>query len=66
MKNHIYNLLSQLVQDRRSIYRIQKYYLKEARGCKECLKFWKEVLARKEEETELIINLLKKHKDFKL
>ncbi|GIW67302.1 MAG: hypothetical protein KatS3mg096_170 [Candidatus Parcubacteria bacterium] len=62
MNNHIYNLFSQLVQNRRSIYRIQKFYLKDARGCKKCLDFWKQVLKQKEAETKELINLIKAHK----
>ena len=62
MNNHLYNLFSQLVQDRRSIYRIQKFYLKDARGCKKCLDFWKKVLQQKEAETKELVNLIKAHK----
>lgn len=62
MNNHLYNLYSQLVQDRRSIYRIQKFYLRDARGCKKCQAFWKKVLKAKEAETEEIFQLIKSHK----
>jgi hypothetical protein len=62
MNNHYYNLFSQLVHDRRSIYRIQKFYLKDARGCKKCQAFWKKVLEQKEKETKEILELIKAHK----
>ena len=62
MNNHLYNLLSQLVQDRRSIYRIQKFYLKDSRGCQKCQNFWKKVLKQKELETEELIRVLKNHR----
>ncbi|GIW65390.1 MAG: hypothetical protein KatS3mg093_369 [Candidatus Parcubacteria bacterium] len=62
MQNHIYNLFSQLVQDRRSIYRIQKFYLKDSRNCKKCQDFWKKVLKEKETEVNELINLIKNHK----
>lgn len=62
MNNHLYNLYSQLVQDRRSIYRIQKFYLRDARGCKKCQDFWKKVLKAKEAETAEIFQLIKNHK----
>jgi len=61
MKNHIYNLYSQLVQDRRSIYRIQKFYLKDSKGCKKCQEFWKKLLKQKEAETKEILELIKVH-----
>ncbi len=62
MNNHLYNLYSQLVQDRRSIYRIQKFYLKEARGCKKCQAFWKQILQEKQELTQNILKLINDHK----
>jgi hypothetical protein len=62
MNNHLYNLFSQLVQDRRSIYRIQKFYFKDARGCKKCLNFWKKLLDQKENEMKELITLIKEHK----
>jgi hypothetical protein len=62
MNNHYYNLFAQLVHDRRSIYRIQKFYLKDARGCKKCQAFWKKVLEQKEKEAKEILELIKAHK----
>lgn len=62
MENHLYNLYSQLVQDRRSIYRIRKYYLKDSRGCKKCQDFWKKLLREKETNCSAILALLKAHK----
>jgi len=62
MNNHYYNLFSQLVNDRRSIYRIQKFYLKDARGCKKCQAFWKKALEQKEKEVKEILELIKAHK----
>ena len=35
-KDYYYNLLSQLVTEHRSLWRIQKHYLKNAKGCKRC------------------------------
>jgi hypothetical protein len=62
MQNHLYNLFSQLVQDRKSIYRIQKFYLKDSRGCKKCQDFWGKILKQKEAETKELIDLIKSHK----
>lgn len=61
MKDHIYNLYSQLVNDRRSIYRIQKYYLKDSRGCQKCQQFWKKLLKEREELSLQILDLIKAH-----
>lgn len=62
MDNHIYNLYSQLVQNRRSIYRIAKFYLKDSRKCQKCQTFWKKLLKQKEAETEELWSLIKNHK----
>lgn len=62
MNNHLYNLYSQLVQERRSIYKIQKFYLKDANLCKKCRNFWKKILKEKENATQEILNLIKVHK----
>jgi hypothetical protein len=61
MENHLYNLFSQLVQDRRSIYRIKKFYLKDAGKCKKCRELWQKILKNKEEETKMILEVLKEH-----
>lgn len=62
MDNHFYNLLSQIVQNRRSIYRIKKYYLKDAGKCKKCKEVWQKILKNKENETQILLNLIKEHK----
>lgn len=62
MKNHHYNLYSQLVQERRSIYRIQKFYLRDAKGCKKCQDFWRKLLKEKENLTSEILRLIENHK----
>jgi len=62
MDNHLYNLFSQIVQNRRSIYRIKKFYLKDANRCQRCKDLWQKILKNKEEETKLLIEVLKGHK----
>lgn len=62
MNNHLYNLYSQLVQDCRGIYRIQKFYLRDARGCKKCQEFWRKLLKEKENTTKILLDLIKIHK----
>ncbi|GBD34663.1 hypothetical protein HRbin35_00399 [bacterium HR35] len=62
MDNHLYNLFSQIVQNRRSIYRIRKFYLKDATRCQRCKDLWQKILKNKEEETKLLIEVLKAHK----
>ena len=61
MNNHLYNLYSQLTQERRSIYRIQKFYLKDAKNCKKCQNFWKKLLKEKESAAQEFLNLIIAH-----
>lgn len=61
MDNHLYNLFSQLVQDRRSIYRINKFYFKDAKNCKKCKEFWRKLVAEKEKIATEVLELIKNH-----
>lgn len=60
--NHIYNLMSQLVTEHRSLWRLKKFYLKDAKGCKKCREFWTKLIKDKESHVKEILNLLKEHK----
>ncbi len=60
--NHYYNLLSQLVTELRSLWRIKKYYLKESKGCKDCYELYNQLLKVKSEWVEKLDQFLKKHK----
>ncbi len=62
LKNHEYNLYSQMVQELRSYWRLQKYYLKDARGCKKCLDFWKKLIKDKENHLKELQKLIEEHK----
>ncbi|MER3581627.1 MAG: hypothetical protein C4347_02150 [Patescibacteria group bacterium] len=62
--NHIYNLLSQIVQEHRSLWRIKKFYLKDSKACKKCQEFWKRLEKEKTNLIEEMIKLLKDHKEF--
>ena len=59
--NHIYNLLSQLVEDHRSMYRIQDFYQKDAGDCEDCQTFWKKMMKEKEDHIAELTELVKKH-----
>jgi hypothetical protein len=62
LKDHYYDILSQLVTEQRSLWRIQKYYLKNSRGCKTCQKFFKKLAEDKQNHIKEILNLLSRHK----
>ncbi len=46
--NNLYNLMTQLVQEQKSLWRIKNDYLKDAAKDKELKTFWAEVAAEKE------------------
>lgn len=46
--NNLYNLMTQLVQEQKSLWRIKSEYLKDAGKDKELKTFWAEVAAEKE------------------
>lgn len=60
--NHIYNLISQLTQEHRSLWRINKYYLKDVKNCKQCKDFWRRLKNEKEKQVKELMALLKSHK----
>ncbi len=61
LNNHYYNLFNQLVEEQKTLWRIQKFYLKDSKGCKKCLKFWKEFEKLKSSQAKEIFNLIKEH-----
>lgn len=46
--NNLYNLMTQLVQEQKSLWRIQTDYVKDAGSDKELKMFWLEVAQEKE------------------
>jgi hypothetical protein len=58
--NNTYNLLSQIVEEHQSLWRIKEYYKKDASGCSECLEFWNFLEKDKEEHIQKLEELLKK------
>jgi len=61
LKNHEYNLLLQLAQEHKSLWRIKNEYLKDAGGCEECKKFWEKMEKDKEDHIKELTGLIKKH-----
>ncbi len=60
-ENHLYNLMKQLVQENKSLWRIKKHYMEEAEGCEECQNFWKKVGENKEAHVKELEELIKGH-----
>lgn len=61
MDNNLYNLMLQLTQEQKSIWRVRRYYIGDAGNCEECKKFWQEFLSQKESNVAQMKDLIKKH-----
>ncbi len=59
--NHIYNLMEQLVQEQKSLWRIEKNYPSDAGDCESCKKFWEEMKEDKKEHIAEMTEMLKNH-----
>jgi hypothetical protein len=61
LDNHIYNLLLQLTQEHKSLWRIKNEYVKDSGDCEECKEFWQKLEKDKEEQIKELTELVKKH-----
>ncbi|KPJ85465.1 hypothetical protein AMJ57_02945 [Parcubacteria bacterium SG8_24] len=59
--NHTYNLILQLVQENKSLWRIENHYLGDAETCADCRELWERVKKAKEESVAEMMELLKRH-----
>ncbi len=46
MNNHEFNIMNQLIQEQKSLWRIEKHYIEEAKN-KDEVKFWKKMKTQK-------------------
>ena len=61
LDNNTYNLMLQITQEQKSLWRMQRYYTSDAKDCLECQKFWEKFMAQKEENIAEMKKLLEKH-----
>ncbi len=59
--NNVYNLMSQLVEEHRSLWRIKSDYKGDAQHCKECVDFWNKLEQDKEQHIADLTRLIKAH-----
>lgn len=57
--NHLYDLMAQLVEENKSIWRIQNMYLVDTDKHAECQKFFSKLLDKKEETVAELTQLIK-------
>lgn len=61
LDNHAYNLMTQLVQEHKSLWRIRNEYSKDAGDCVDCKAFWTKLEKDKEDHVQELTGLIKKH-----
>lgn len=61
LDNHTHNLMSQLVEEDKSLWRIQNNYTKDAGDCPDCKAFWEKMKKDKEDHIQELLGLIKKH-----
>ncbi|HEX3036128.1 MAG TPA: hypothetical protein VHT73_13580 [Thermodesulfobacteriota bacterium] len=59
--NHIYDLLTQMVEEHQSLWRIKNNYKNDVSGCPECQKFWDKLEKDKENHIHDLEKLIKSH-----
>jgi len=59
--NNLYNLVTQMVEEHKSLYRIKNMYKIDAKQCKECKTFWEKLEKDKENHIQELTNLIQNH-----
>lgn len=59
--NHLYNLMNQLTEEHKSLWRIKEMYKKDTGGCADCKMFWEKLEKDKEEHIQELRALVKSH-----
>jgi hypothetical protein len=59
--NHTYNLMSQIVQEHRSLWRIMNEYKKDAGDCETCKAFWEKMEKDKDDHIKELNEMIKNH-----
>lgn len=61
MTDHVYNLMSQLTEESKSLWRMKKYYENETTNCMDCQTMWGNMIVEKEKNITELTALLKNH-----
>ncbi|MFA6462788.1 MAG: hypothetical protein WCT51_01930 [Candidatus Shapirobacteria bacterium] len=59
LQNHIYNLMAQMVQENKSLWRIKNKYLADSTDCPECQLFFTKLTEKKEATIAELLMLIK-------
>ena len=61
LENNAYNLMEQITEESKSLWRIRNSYKKDASGCKECADFWDRLSKDKEAHIKELEKLVRSH-----
>ncbi|MDP2938519.1 MAG: hypothetical protein Q8O13_00320 [Candidatus Omnitrophota bacterium] len=61
LDNNTYNLMLQITQEQKSLWRMKKYYIYDSKECPECKDFWTKFMTQKKENIAEMKKLLQKH-----
>jgi hypothetical protein len=61
MENHVYNLMNQMVQEHKSLWRMREMYMEDAGECESCKEFWQKMIDEKENHISELERLIKAH-----
>jgi hypothetical protein len=54
-----YNLMTQLAEEQRSLWRVRQMFKSKAVGCDDCGRFWERLERQNEENVKLLEGILK-------
>lgn len=61
LDNNLYNLMEQMIEENKSLWRIKNTYKKDARACQDCVDFWNFLERDKEEHISRLRTLIQNH-----
>lgn len=61
LDNHIYNLMLQMTEEHKSLWRIKKMYQEDAKDCEACRAFWQKMEKDKEGHIQELEGLIRNH-----
>ena len=61
LPDHVYDLMNQMVQESKTLWRIKMHYKENAKECPKCQALWKRLEKEKESNLKELESLLKEH-----
>ncbi|HEU5114687.1 MAG TPA: hypothetical protein VFT82_02890 [Candidatus Paceibacterota bacterium] len=61
LRNNLFNLMNQVVQESKSLWRIKNEYMQESVGSDDIMGMWKKLEKQKEDTVKELQDLIKKH-----